>query len=131
MFYPNTMMEALGLAKLVEDKIRAQQRSKSTFVPVPFRNMVPQRPQILPAPITTPIEHSSEVDMWERREKGLDYNCDEKLTRGHRCVEKKLHFLDVDSSSAHIFFYDTQHPVGDEDDIQQLFVDPLSQDDHP
>ena len=37
MFSPNTMMEALGLAKLVEDKMAAQQCSKSSFFP--FLNM--------------------------------------------------------------------------------------------
>ena len=85
MFCPNTMMENLGLAKLAKDKIRAQQRSKSTLVP--FRPMVPQRTQNLPAPRTTPIKHLSEAEMQEHQENGLCYNCDEKFTRGHRCVE--------------------------------------------
>ena len=67
MFFPNTMMEALRLDKLVEDKIRAQQCSKSTLVP--FRPMVPQRTQNLPAPRTTPIKHLFEAEMRERREK--------------------------------------------------------------
>ena len=48
MFFPNTTMEALWLAKLAEDKIWAQQHSKSTLVP--FRPMVPQRTQNPPAP---------------------------------------------------------------------------------
>ena len=52
MFCPNTMMEALGLGKLVEEKIKDQQRSKSTLVP--FRPMVPQSTQNPPAPRTTP-----------------------------------------------------------------------------
>ena len=95
MFYPDTMMEMLGLAKLAEDRIMAQQCSKSTFVP--FRNMVSQIPPIPPAPRTTHIKHLLESEMWERREKGICYNCDEKFTRGHRCAEKKLYLLDVDS----------------------------------
>ena len=65
MICPNTMMEAPGLAKLAEDKIRAQQRSKSTFVP--FRNIVPQRPPIMSTPRTALIKHLSEVNMWTRR----------------------------------------------------------------
>ena len=59
MFCPNTMMKILGLAKLAEDNIRAQQRSKSTFVP--FKNIVPQTPPILLAPRTTPIKHLSKA----------------------------------------------------------------------
>ena len=83
-FSPNIMMEALGLAKLAEDKMAAQQHSKSSFVP--FRNMGSQRPPILPAPRSPPIKNLSETEMQTHREKGLCYNCDEKFTRGHRCV---------------------------------------------
>ena len=118
MFCPNTIMEALGLAKLAEDKIRAEQRSKSTLVP--FRPMVPQRTQNPPAPRTTPIKHLSEAEMRERQEKGLCYNCDEKFTQGDRCVEQKLYLLDVDSPPAPKFFYDAQDPTDDDGDIQQL-----------
>ena len=85
MFCPNIMMEILGLPKLAKDKIRAQQRPKSTFVP--FKNMVPQRHPIPLTPRTTPIKHLSEAEMREHREKGLWYNCDEKFTEGHRCAE--------------------------------------------
>ena len=102
MFYPNTMMEALRLAKLAEDKIRAQQCSKSTLVP--FRTMVPQRTQILPAPRTNPIKNLFEKEMWEHQEKGICYNCDEKFTQGHSCVKQKLYLLDVDSS-LHLKFF--------------------------
>ena len=65
MFCPNTMMEILGLAKLAEDKIRAQQYPKSTFVP--FRNMVSQKHPIPPTPRPTPIKHLSEAKMWACR----------------------------------------------------------------
>ena len=68
MFNPNIMMESLGLYKLVEDKIMAQQHSKSNFVP--FKNMVPQRSPITLTPRTTTIKHLSKDEMWERREKG-------------------------------------------------------------
>ena len=61
MFYPNTMMKILGLAKLAEDKTRAQQRPKSTFVP--FQNMVSQRHPIPPTPTPTPIMHLSEAEV--------------------------------------------------------------------
>ena len=94
----------------------AQQRSKSTFVP--FKNMVPQRPSIEPAPRTTPIKHLSKAEMQERRENGLCYNCDEKFTWGHRCVEQKLYLLDVDSPPTPEIFYDAQDPTDDDGDIQ-------------
>jgi len=30
----------------------------------------------------------------EQREKGLCYNCDNKYIKGHKCVEKKLLYID-------------------------------------
>ena len=98
MFCPNTMTKSLGLAKLAEDKIMAQQCSKSTLVP--FINMVPQRPQISTAPITTPIKHLSEAEMREHQEKRICYNCDEKFTHEHQCLDKKHYLLDVASPPA-------------------------------
>ena len=72
MFFPRTMMEALGFAKLEVDKIWAQQCSKSNLVP--FKPMVPQRTQNMPAPRTTPIKHLFEAEMREHQEKGLCHN---------------------------------------------------------
>ena len=92
------MMEALRLAKFTEDKIQAQQRSKSSFVP--FRNMGSQRPPIPLASRSPPIKHLSKTEMQARREKGLCYNCDEKFNRVHRCVQQNLYLLDVDSPPA-------------------------------
>ena len=56
----------------------AQQKSKSNFVP--FINLVPQRPPIMPTPRTTPIKHLSQAEMWAHREKGICYTCDDKFT---------------------------------------------------
>ena len=79
--------------------------------------MAPQRPQIPPTPRTTPIKHLSEDGMWECREKGICYNFGEKFTWAHRCVEKNLYLLDVDSPPAPECFYDIQDPIANEDDI--------------
>ena len=82
--------------------------------------MVPQRTQNLPAPRTTPIKHLFEAEMQEHWEKGICYNCDKKFTSAHRCVEKNLYLLDVDSPPAPEIFYDAQDPTDDDGDIQQL-----------
>ena len=103
-------------AKLVEDKIRAQQCPKSTFVP--FRNMVPQRHPIPLTPRTTPIKHLSEAEMRAHREKGLCYNCDDKFTQGHQCTEHKPYFLDVASPPALEICEAAQNLVDDQVDIQ-------------
>ena len=59
--------------------------------------MVSQRPQVMISPRTTPLKHLFEAKIQEHREKGICYNCDEKFTQGHRCVEQKLYLVDVDS----------------------------------
>ena len=56
-----------GVDKLIEDKIKAQQCPKSTFVP--FRNMVSQRHPIRSTPRPTPIKDLSKAEMRARREK--------------------------------------------------------------
>ena len=109
-------MESLGLDKLAEDNIRAQQRPKSTFVP--FRNMVPQRHPIPQTLRTTPIKHLSKAKVRACREKGLCYNCDGKFTQGHQCTEQKLYLLDVVSPPTLEIFQASQDPVDDQVDIQ-------------
>ena len=32
----------------------------------------------------------------EKREKGLYYSCDRKYTKGHKCAEKKLSYVDCE-----------------------------------
>ena len=32
----------------------------------------------------------------EKRENGLCYNCDRKCTKGHKCVEKKLFYIEYE-----------------------------------
>ena len=32
----------------------------------------------------------------ENREKGLCYSCDRKYTKGHKCAEKKLFYIDCE-----------------------------------
>ena len=32
----------------------------------------------------------------EKREKGLCYNCDRKCTKGHKCAEKKLFYIEYE-----------------------------------
>ena len=124
MFCPNTIMESLGLAKLENYKIIAQQRSKYIFVP--FINMVPRIPPIAPAPRTTLIKHLCEAEMREHRKKWICYNCYEKFTQGHRCAEKNLYLLYVDYPPTPDISNVAQEPVDDRGDNQELPIDPLA-----
>ena len=49
----------------------------------------------------------------EKREKGLCYNCDRKYTKGHRCVEKKLFYIDCEEEE------ENEQGSSKEEDIHQ------------
>nr|KYP50891.1 Transposon Ty3-G Gag-Pol polyprotein [Cajanus cajan] len=98
---PQTVSQAMGLAKLVEDKLKdvrpkpfRSHSYPSTTAPsskIPSTNT----PQISPtlAPNTLPIKRLSTQQMQERRTAGLCYNCDEKFFPGHKCSTPRFLLL--------------------------------------
>lgn len=87
---PSTLTAAVGLAKLYEARVMAQKKPTFTLDSKPkssqtpgsgsFRNNYP------------PTRRLNEVEMKDRREKGLCFNCDEKFRPGHHC--KKLFVIE-------------------------------------
>ena len=69
--------------------------------------------------------------MQAHREKGICYNCDEKFSRGHRCVQQKIYLLDVDSPLASEIGEEVSDTMDDPVDTQELPTDPPYQDDQP
>ena len=49
----------------------------------------------------------------EKREKGLCYNCDRKCTKGHRCAEKKLFYIEYEEEE------EKDQETSKEEDIHQ------------
>lgn len=88
---PPSLHEAMGMAKLMEDKYNAVRQTQQRFLPPkptplalpPNTNAPPYR--ALPAPGAIPIKRLTPAEMAARRERGLCFNCDAKFTRGHRC----------------------------------------------
>jgi len=91
---PYSVSQAIGLAKLIEDKLRDSK-------PIPQRFLTPQTTHpttnfpILPSNKSTvnhqithplPIKRLTPTQLQERRALGLCYNCDEKFTPGHKCT---------------------------------------------
>eukprot|EP00253_Pinus_taeda_P009963 PITA_09963 len=54
----------------------------------------------------------------EKRAKGLCYSCDSKYTKGHKCVEKKLFYIDCEEEEEK-----EQERSKEEDMIQELSLD--------
>lgn len=85
---PKSFPDAIGLAKLLEDKIQDAKHNPQRFARVNPTTTNQPTPSILdPAPQTNnpPIRKISPAEIADRHAKGLCYNCDEKWVAGHRC----------------------------------------------
>ncbi|XP_019450597.1 PREDICTED: uncharacterized protein LOC109352871 [Lupinus angustifolius] len=103
---PSNIAEALGLAKLVESKIKDSKHPPHRPFRYPSANTQPThfnnpRPNTLPNPPPTtqsnspsfPIRRLTMAQMQERRAQGLCYNCDEKFHNGHKCQPRRFLLL--------------------------------------
>ncbi|KAJ1376277.1 Retrotransposon gag domain, partial [Sesbania bispinosa] len=112
---PTTLLRAVSLAKLYEEKYIpvVNQRStnynhrysplSSTSTNLNSAKTTPKQalPPLLPTPTTPPIRNSnvkkiSPAEMQLRREKGLCYFCDEKFTFNHKCPNRQLLMLQTE-----------------------------------
>ena len=83
---PDSLEKAFGLARKMESKIMAT-RKHTTHNYKDGSVVAPSLPQ--------PIRLTPQ-QLEEKRAKGLCYNCDRKYTKGHKCVEKKLFYIDCE-----------------------------------
>ncbi|CAM8985355.1 unnamed protein product [Rhodiola kirilowii] len=86
MFNPTTLHQAMGLARLAEQKIHSfrPRTFAPRLIPQPLA-LLPAPPVAQPAPTGLSIKRLTPVEMAARREKGLCFNCDDKYTPGHKC----------------------------------------------
>lgn len=104
---PESLHDAIGMAKLVEDKCNA-----ARFTSGPLRFFT--RPPVLASHTSAspqtqlrtnqpghsiPIKRLSPTEMAARRERGLCYNCDSPFTKGHRCNPAQFLCLLVDDEN--------------------------------
>ena len=83
---PQQLERVKGLCDILESKIMATMNS----TPHNYEYGSVVSPS-LPQPIrVTPQQ------LEEKREKGLCYNCDSKCTKGHKCAEKKLFYIEYE-----------------------------------
>ncbi|XP_058757747.1 uncharacterized protein LOC131631003 [Vicia villosa] len=121
---PSSISQAIGLAKLIESKLReAKPKFQKPFSPNTYSRQ-PAHPHLAaPTPTTAmpktpqsanpnrlPIRRLSSSQLQERRAQGLCFNCDEKFIPGHKCAAGKfLLLLDDDDDS---FIQDTHDQQG-------------------
>ncbi|KAA8544713.1 hypothetical protein F0562_019440 [Nyssa sinensis] len=89
LFKPQTLKEAIGLARMRGDQLQKQRKfSRSVHPPVALTS---DRNNPTSA---TPIRRLSWDEMQRRRAQGLCFNCNEHFTAGHRCQEPSLLLLE-------------------------------------
>ena len=83
---PNSLEKAFRLAKKIECKIMATRKPTTHFYKEgsAATSRFPQPTRLTPQKLE------------EKREKGLCYNYDSKYTKGHKCAEKKLFYIDCE-----------------------------------
>ncbi|XP_074352969.1 uncharacterized protein LOC141692108 [Apium graveolens] len=100
---PRTVVDSMGLARLVEEKMGLHRRfPSSTRVPsiqppsstsavAGLLGPAPSQRLALPAP--NPVRRLSGAEAKEQREKGLCYYCDERYITGHKCSKPQLFMI--------------------------------------
>ncbi|KAK0600184.1 hypothetical protein LWI29_012574 [Acer saccharum] len=86
---PTTLTAAIGLAHVYEAHNLSQRRINP---PVPKNNHQPDKNTTHYQPVI-PVRKMTPTELYDRRNKRLCYNCDEKFKPGHRC--KKLFVIEA------------------------------------
>ncbi|XP_061358034.1 uncharacterized protein LOC133302292 [Gastrolobium bilobum] len=132
MHLPDSLQNAIELAKVVEDKFNDRIPARSGYQRNFTNNQTTkQQPGLLPTPnkgtVNTtgtskdilPIKRLSAAEMMEKREKGLCYYCDDKFHRNHVCKGKMFLLLiqENEEEEKDEVIEATNETIGGEDDI--------------
>ncbi|KAJ0623068.1 putative retrotransposon gag domain, aspartic peptidase domain superfamily [Helianthus annuus] len=93
---PRHLVEAIGIARLVEEKFNLQGSQNSNPSPKPTSSqglLGPGPTQQLALPAPNPVRRLTSAEARDRREKGLCYYCDEQYTPGHKCGKPQLFMI--------------------------------------
>lgn len=105
---PTTLTDAIGVARLIEERNSLQKKTSSTSafgssnLPHFLQNSsTPSAGLLGPSPTqkkltttATPVQRISGQEARERREKGLCFYCDEKYAPGHRCQRPQFFMIE-------------------------------------
>eukprot|EP00253_Pinus_taeda_P007903 PITA_07903 len=100
---PNSLEKAYMLARKIESKIMA--RSKPTTHNYKYGSVI--------VPSLSPPTKLRPQQLEEKRAKWLCYNCDRKYTKGHKCAENKLIYIDGEEDQ------EKEQEMSKEEDIHQ------------
>eukprot|EP00253_Pinus_taeda_P026304 PITA_26304 len=105
---PDSLEKAFRLARKMESKIMAT-RKHTTHI---YKDG-----SVVAASLPQPIRLTPQ-QLEEKRAKGLCYSCDSKYTKGHKCAEKKLFYIDCEEEEEN-----EQDRSKEEDILQEQSLD--------
>ena len=91
MFKPQTLKDAIRLARMRDDQLMRQRR---VLRPAPPLRALPVLPPANQAAQGAPVRRLSWEEMQRRRLQGLCFNCNERFTAGHRCQGPRILMLE-------------------------------------
>jgi len=138
-----TLLDAIGVARLVEEGTPLQRKSTLVFQTIGVAAHQKNNPSISvgllgPPPITKPNQTSpggfkriTSQEAKDRRARGLCFYCDEKFIPGHRCQRPQVFMIEDNSTVEELQVDDTIEELPDTKPISKNSFHAISGTNHP
>ena len=140
---PRTLLDAIRVARLVEERTQLQRKSTLVFRTIGVATHQKNNPNTLvrllgPPPITKPNQTSpggfkriTSQEAKDRRARGLCFYCDEKFIPGHRCQRPQLFMIEDNFTGEELQVNGTVEELPDTKPIPEISFHAISGTNHP
>ena len=94
MFKPQTLKEAISLARMKDDQLAIQRRFGRLAPPMRAPLTLPPTQIATPPAPAAPVLRLSWEEMQQRRAQNLCFNCNDRFTAGHKCLGPRILLLE-------------------------------------
>ena len=94
MFKPQTLKEAISLARMKDDQLARQRRFGRLAPPTRVPLTLPPTQLATPSAPAAPVRRLSWEEMQRRRAQNLCFNCNDRFTAGHKCLGPRILLLE-------------------------------------
>ena len=94
MFKPQTLKEAINLARMKDDQLARQRRFGGLALPTRAPLTLPPTQLATPPAPAAPVRRLSWEEMQRRRAQNLCVNCNDRFIAGHKCLGPQILLLE-------------------------------------
>ncbi|XP_041025505.1 uncharacterized protein LOC121265907 [Juglans microcarpa x Juglans regia] len=94
MFKPQTLKEAISLARMKDDQLTRQRRFTRPAPPTQAPQALPPITRAAPPTPVVPMRRLTWEEMQQRRSQNLCFNCNDRFTAGHKCQGPQILMLE-------------------------------------